>query len=159
MTDTTGDLGFTVDVINVGGNGTLVDLDSISYLSIDLMETMPEWQYLQIVVMERRIDKNGNVFYSLFFVSKDNSYKIREFFFKPVDSLRPLVKALGMQSADSTKHFLQKWVWCKLSIRTSGEREYTCINGFSDKEPPVNEPMMGRGKKADKPNDGGDIPF
>ena len=133
------DLGFTIDTTaSGGGNGAIVDVDSISYLSTELWSTMPECHYLRICLVEKLDDKNGNRYLSLIFVSKDESFKVRENYFQPEISAKPLVKGLGLPVASKISDLLGKWVWCRLGVRTHGDRAYVTIKAYYTEEPTDN---------------------
>ena len=149
------ELGFTIDTEQASTAGS-VDLDGISYLATDLYTTMKRWHYLRVALIENKTATNNNSYLSVFFIAQDESFKVRENYFDPANKLKPLVRAIGLKVASRKSELLGKSCWCKLGVRTVGDRDYVTIQGFADSEPPENN-IVGNGVRSD--NQGGEIPF
>ena len=146
------ELNFSIDTTTVAGANAIVDVDNISYLSTELWSTMPECHYLRVCVVDKLTAANGNKYLSVIFVSKDESFKVRENYFNPEVSAKPLVRGLGLKVATKKSDLLGKWVWCRLGVRNVGDRAYVTIKAYYTEEPTDNN-------ATDNTNNNDGVPF
>ena len=154
MTD---DLTFTFDVSSL--DGPVTDDSDIPRLTVEMLDNLQPWNRTTVTAVDEAKTKKGADYLWITYVAHDNSFKIRQAYFRPGD-IQSLLFCLGIKTLTKRSQIVGKTIWLRFGTSTYDDRTYVRVSGYSKEERTETGSPGGAVQGGDMPLDGSDsIPF